>query len=421
MANIRLLSVDITGDKTLVEILNDFNRLVTTPREQKTAETRKQESVLLKEAETAISTRLGATLVNGKLGQTKVADLEMTPASPIVQFLYNNIKSEYERYLSSILEIKASTSNAATIGQITLTSTKKNYKLPGKEEDITGDDFFNKLDIKGKGYLLDLDPRTKGKATGTNITDLVFDDYFKKDSRLRNMFYAKASSMVLASSVDGANNKLVFLKIPISKFTKDFFKATIVDKAILVSINTSFQNSIINYTNENHIKAIKRVRPIKETLFAGGKKFQIDFLSRSILSGNMSYGLEITKSIKVRPSDIRRPVFMLPKNPQQKESKQAFISGAQWTVLTQKRLGTTMLRFGEPNPPQLKERSGRFRGSVQVFANYRTRTLQYLYNPLYASLEQYGYRPDLQVEGAIRTVAQTLFTQKFNIVKGPGI
>lgn len=102
-------------------------------------------------------------------------------------------------------------------------------------------------------------------------------------------------------------------------------------------------------------------------------------------------------------------------------TRQQFISGVQWTVLTQKRLGETMLRMGEPEPPELKERSGRFRGSVQVSANYRTRILQYTYNPLYRSLQKYGYKPDLQVETAIREVAQQLYAQKFNIVRVTGV
>lgn len=55
---------------------------------------------------------------------------------------------------------------------------------------------------------------------------------------------------------------------------------------------------------------------------------------------------------------------------------------------------------------------------MEVFVNYRTSTLQYIYNPLYASLHKYGYRPDLQVETAIREVAQSLYAQKFNIVRG---
>ena len=40
---------------------------------------------------------------------------------------------------------------------------------------------------------------------------------------------------------------------------------------------------------------------------------------------------------------------------------------------------------------------------------------------LYSSLKSYGYRPDLQVETAIRDVAQSLYAQKFNILRKPGI
>lgn len=109
-----------------------------------------------------------------------------------------------------------------------------------------------------------------------------------------------------------------------------------------------------------------------------------------------------------------------PVTPRQKTSKsatQTFISGIQWTVLTQRRLGETMLRMGDPEPPELKERSGRFRQSVQVVPNYRLSLLQYNYNPLYRSLQKYGYKPDLQVETAIREVAQSLYMQRFRIVR----
>jgi hypothetical protein len=99
------------------------------------------------------------------------------------------------------------------------------------------------------------------------------------------------------------------------------------------------------------------------------------------------------------------------------DKEQGFISGVQWTILTQKRLGETMKNFGPPNPPNLKERTGRFRSSVQVAANYRKNILTYTYLPLYQSLERYGYKPNIQVETAIREVAQSLYTRRFNIRK----
>jgi hypothetical protein len=97
---------------------------------------------------------------------------------------------------------------------------------------------------------------------------------------------------------------------------------------------------------------------------------------------------------------------------------QSFLSSIQWTALVQARLGDTMERVGNPEPPDLKERTGRFRSSVNIIPNYRANLLYYTYLPLYSSLERYGYRPDVQVETAIREVAQRQFARKFDIIKG---
>lgn len=97
---------------------------------------------------------------------------------------------------------------------------------------------------------------------------------------------------------------------------------------------------------------------------------------------------------------------------------QSFLSSIQWTALVQARLGDTMERVGNPEPPDLKERTGRFRSSVNIVPNYRANLLYYTYLPLYSSLERYGYRPDVQVETAIREVAQRQFARKFDIIKG---
>ena len=76
-----------------------------------------------------------------------------------------------------------------------------------------------------------------------------------------------------------------------------------------------------------------------------------------------------------------------------------------------------MDKVGNPDPPQLKYRSGRFVSSVQVFPNYKRGLMKYAFNPIYRSLENYGYIPDGQAIIGIRQVVQQLFTQKFNIVR----
>ena len=99
------------------------------------------------------------------------------------------------------------------------------------------------------------------------------------------------------------------------------------------------------------------------------------------------------------------------------KSAQRFISGVQLSRLVQKRLGQTMRKSGEPQKPDLTERSGRFRNSVQILANYKKSVIAYKYNPLYESLKRYGYTPDEQVGKATREVVQSLFARAFSIVR----
>lgn len=100
-----------------------------------------------------------------------------------------------------------------------------------------------------------------------------------------------------------------------------------------------------------------------------------------------------------------------------KSTQQGFISGIQITALVRKRLEDTMSHFGEATPPLLKYRTGRFVDSVNVFPNYRTGLMSYTLNPLYRSLEDYGYKPDNQVMTSIRQVVQSLYSRQFQIVR----
>ena len=116
-------------------------------------------------------------------------------------------------------------------------------------------------------------------------------------------------------------------------------------------------------------------------------------------------------NFQLRPGELR--VI-----PTKKRERQRFISGVQLTQLVQRRLGRTMRKFGEPQTPELTERSGRFRTSVEVIANYRKNIISYRYNPIYDNLDKYGYKPSEQVGKATREVVQALFARAFNIVKG---
>jgi hypothetical protein len=422
MARIQLFSIDITGIPEFDAISRSYVKALAN-KDKKTADT------IQRYLEQKTSRLLKASLVQGKLGQSQVTDFVLTPASPILQLFKQEVTAS-SAVTSVEFKALAGAYKGTKIGQITLSTTSNTEYAVEGDEPIRGEQLSESiLNTTKQGYLIDLDPyftdqrnkRAKNRSTQA-VTDRLFNYYMSKEPRLKQLFYSKASTMVLNNiySLESGGSKvtgtrLIGIQFPITQFNSSNFKAVIEGNAIIVSINDAFQRKIFNTIDKDYLKFLETTTSeVQKVKITNGKKtFDIDLLP--VLKGSQFFGAEITRSIKVRPSDTFRLIGTAAVNKQ--ASKQSFISGVQWTVLTQKRLGETMLRLGEPDAPNLKERSGRFRSSVQVFANYRTQTLQYMYNPLYASLKRYGYRPDLQVETAIREVAQSLYAQKFNIVR----
>lgn len=430
MANIRLLSIDLTGIPEFQSLTKSYAAALRS--KNKVAADRIQRYI-----EQKGSRVLKANLVQGKLGQAQTTDFVLDPASPILQ-LFSQDVTPSSNIRSVEFKALASAFKGTKIGQITLsTGSSKSYQVEGQEA-ITGADLASILNTEKEGYIIDIDPYftdSTGKPKNRSVesvTNRVFNFYMVKEPRLKQLFYSKASTMILNNlyslNVNGqtvSGVRFVGIQFPISNFTSANFKAVIEKNAIVVSINDSFQKTIFKALDQDYFRYLKQQTgtPYQVTVTNGKSFFNIDMLPP--IKGTQLFGTQLTKSIKVYPSDTffgkYKSIGQRTGRSTQQTSRQQFVSGVQWTVLTQKRLGETMLRMGEPEPPELKERSGRFRGSVQVFANYRTRILQYTYNPLYRSLQKYGYKPDLQVETAIREVAQQLYAQKFNIVRVTGV
>jgi hypothetical protein len=191
--------------------------------------------------------------------------------------------------------------------------------------------------------------------------------------------------------------------------------STFIEKAI--DVTKAYHNALSKNISTKFIKyAINRFRRSSSTSDLATFIQEVVSLAREFEPGTdtpIIYETQIRRAVQGSTS-VGLKITLPSKQP---TSPQTFISGAQWTVLTQRRLGKTMKKSGEPNPPFLIERTGRFRSSIAVSADYRRSILQYTYNPLYTSLERYGYNPDLQVETAIREVARTLYARKFAITK----
>ena len=214
----------------------------------------------------------------------------------------------------------------------------------------------------------------------------------------------------------------VFRAIIIAKpaFARDMKKAgtditSIVQKAQLDAIGgKTFGEGFTGYV-------VKRIqegkRSVKPEYFKDYLAFVVAF-AEQFDKKPFKVNTDVNVPLGLTDSNAGTLTVRDPKKGKRRTPLQTFISSVQLTQLVQKRLGETMEKAGLATPPDFKERTGRFRRSVQIIADYRRSVMRFYYNPLYRANEQYGYQPDQQVETATREVVQTLFSQKFNIVRG---
>lgn len=199
-----------------------------------------------------------------------------------------------------------------------------------------------------------------------------------------------------------------------SKLLKSFESKRITDKIINAHTN-AYSTGLQKYIFGRLDQFVQRskTRPNNEQIRAVAAYTVA--LAREFEAGGQT---PLTTITRVRTPNLSIKPGILQITPTKKRERQRFISGVQLTQLVQQRLGRTMRKFGDPQKPDLTERSGRFRTSVEVIANYRKNIVAYRYNPIYDNLDKYGYKPSEQVGKATREVVQTLFARAFNIVKG---
>jgi len=298
----------------------------------------------------------------------------------------------------------------------------------------------------------------KKEITGTAAIDLLFTEAFEgiKFNLMRNTVEKMENLLIIniaekerspvisykfvpsPISLESLSNKAIFTKYYNVRIRPRLDNGIAVAYRVDISTTTALKKQIDNKAVDitNKVKSLhqkgmstKLLNYLKERIKQAGYsgKDLSDYLALAYamandfkVGGHTPFVLE-TKIQVPGPSMSSATLNVIDKAKNtrtvNKTTPQKFISSAQWTFLVQKRLGDSMLSFGDPEPPDIKERSGRFRRSVNVTANYRTKTIQYAYNPLYRSLEHYGYHPELQVERSIRQVAQDLYAREFSIVR----
>ena len=232
-----------------------------------------------------------------------------------------------------------------------------------------------------------------------------------------NTFYNKGKTLQIFQLINGKNSseaRALTILTPKSKFTNPPFfvrlegTSTGKDIAVRLSLKASYIRDTLKETGN----FIYDLDDLENESFA--KSFAS--LRRGKAKTGKGKGVK-SHTLLVPTNELAVGRKNLKKEREDGKNANTFISAIQLTALVRARLQQTMATTGEANPPLLKNRTGTYIDSINVFPNYKTSRIRYTLAPHYRSLEQYGYIPDGQAIIGIRQVVQQLFTQKFNIVR----
>lgn len=248
-----------------------------------------------------------------------------------------------------------------------------------------------------------------------------------------NDFYEKGSFLKITQLIDGTKARTLNIKTPKNKFK-----------------NPPFVFQLRGTTSGDKVRVELSLQPryIREVLQQlGNYVFDLDDMQQKDFAfefTKIKTGKALTGKGKAPSKDnnVKKHVFTMPTNLQavgtvemtrrkaragaeQKEFNKR-MSDAQLTALIRQRLTLTMEMVGDPSPPTLKNRTGRFINSVSAtvspYSAGRQRMIRYFLLPKqsqdYRSLTNYGYNPDAQIVNSIREVAVKHFDQKYRITRG---
>jgi hypothetical protein len=405
--NIRIVSFETTGIPELQRGTYDYLKALST-KDKKSADE------IQRRLEESFARITNSKLAQGKLGKKVASDLILSPNSSLLEFIRDKTPDSRPQIFAE-LKAAAGASKGTKIGQLTIGDRASSLFVQGEEEGFTERSVKEKIlgrNVK-EGYLVDLDTDLKS----TNVTDRVFNFYFKKDPRLKRIFYEKASIMLLnnAYNLSGVKRtRLIGLQIPFNKFNSNFFKASIEDKAIVLFINDRFQKELFTQINNVYLKRMSNTKVTKKVKI-GSTSVSLDFFPAQ--DGSQIFGAEVVSSIRTQPNNATRvilpPEIIKPSIDEEREDRLKRESIIDITVLVKSKVKQKMRRGrGKPRPTKIYERSGTFRNSIKAYFNFRQRTVDYFYEPYYQRLERSGYEIGELVEDSIRSVVQAKFRQQ---------
>ena len=264
-----------------------------------------------------------------------------------------------------------------------------------------------------------VDIEKQGKEIFKFITDPLGNlekDVFTKAAKLEK-YFSIAIKLKEASKATVADKWRISIT-PKAQLYTDMKKNVrdITDKVKKAHLET-FSQKLLNYLVLQELP-----EKIKEKDINGYFELIIGF-AKEFERGGMTPFVLRSEIVRQMPTPINTLLNVKTKKRRGKKAvPQKFISGAQITALVRNRLRKLMPqgpRRGPPlSPTIMTNRTGRFRRSIEVIPHYRTNMMKYIYDPLYMSLLDTPYNPDILISSTIREVVQKLFSRQFAVMRG---
>jgi len=246
-----------------------------------------------------------------------------------------------------------------------------------------------------------------GSYTGAEISSLV-----KSNPELSKIFYDKSKFLQIFVQNTPSSPITAYNFI----FSEAAFKSTLFNirwrkdkKKFITSLNDTYENKLLSQLQQLpaaiNAKTVENFQTGMNKLSRGDKS--IKKVKTSFDNLPLTISFYTGGSIPMSTSSIK----YTSKSKRVLDTTQPSIIDV--TILVKSKVKQRMRRgAGKPRPPKIYERTGTFRNSIRAYFNFKQRTVDYFYEPLYQRLERSGYEVDNLVEDSIRAVIQSKFREQ---------
>jgi hypothetical protein len=248
----------------------------------------------------------------------------------------------------------------------------------------------------------------KLKAKGRNLTVQINADApgAKRVTFFQTFFGLKFTNADFTKKKDGNTYKFYFSSAFERKLIAETKKK--IEKNAILTVNKVDRLGYVAGAKTELGSILKGIKNIDQL------KFNIEVPSGGSI--DLNFGINASNLLNAVSQDL--PRSLTPARSIKKTGR--FVSAVTMTSMLRS-VAKSKMRIGSNPavPPTLTYRTGRFVENLRVAQiNYKNSVIKYYSNPIYYSLENYGYDVSELIEGSLRDITQRLYSRQFNLIRG---